>query len=188
MGVVGSSRDSEYERKHLYYTANRGRLLEYRKAYYKANSKEWRKRYLARREEILEGRKLRRPELAAYLRTWSRRNPERVKRYVEKERVKFRALKAEFISAYGGECSCCGESEPRFLTLEHVNGDGSLHKKLVAKNTYALYRDLKKRSWPKDGYSILCFNCNLATSHGEECPHRLGSGVSAGLNTRRKYA
>jgi hypothetical protein len=31
----------------------------------------------------------------------------------------------EMLSAYGGKCVCCGESEYKFLAIDHINGGGS---------------------------------------------------------------
>ena len=80
-------------------------------------------------------------------------------------------LKAEFLLAYGGRCTCCGEREPYFLTVEHLNGDGKLHRAKVGVG-YGQLRDLKRRGWPKDAYTILCMNCNWAERNGKPCPHK----------------
>lgn len=77
------------------------------------------------------------------------------------------------LDAYGGKCSCCGEAEHRFLTLEHVNRDGGKHRAAVGKSALTVYMDLKRRGWPKDGYTVFCWNCNMATRYGEPCPHRV---------------
>lgn len=87
----------------------------------------------------------------------------RLKRY----RVK---LKAEVIAAYGGKCSClggCPETEPDFLTVEHIGRDGKDHRQRVT----SVYRDLRDRGYPKKGYTIHCFNCNIAKSLFGSCPH-----------------
>lgn len=86
------------------------------------------------------------------------------------------AVKAEMIAAYGGRCLCCGESEPRFLTIEHTNRDGAEHRKRLSKSRSSgliIWLDLKRRGWPKDGFSVLCWNCNLATKNGDPCPHEV---------------
>lgn len=67
--------------------------------------------------------------------------------------------KMEFVLAYGGKCQCCGETELEFLTLEHIDGKGSAHRKKVGKGSKQ-YKDLKKKNYPKDKYTVLCFNCN----------------------------
>ena len=30
---------------------------------------------------------------------------------------------------------------------------------------------LRRRGWPKDGYTLLCWNCNAMTRFGRTCPH-----------------
>lgn len=39
-------------------------------------------------------------------------------------------------SHYGRECKCCGETEPIFLTLDHINDDGSAQRRKAAKKKY----------------------------------------------------
>lgn len=81
------------------------------------------------------------------------------------------ALKLEMIKAYGGECACCKETIPHFLSLEHTRGDGAEHRKKVGDNAQAQLVDLKRRGWPKDGYTVLCLNCNIAKGATGTCPH-----------------
>lgn len=63
-------------------------------------------------------------------------------------------LKEEFIEAYGGKCSCCGESIPEFLTVDHINNDGEVHRKTISPkkkrggNTSEVLRQLRKEGWP----------------------------------------
>ena len=79
-------------------------------------------------------------------------------------------MKLEFLHAYGGKCACCGETESDFLTLEHTRHDGKDHRERIGSGI-AIYADLKKQGWPKDGYTIYCWNCQLATRFGKVCPH-----------------
>lgn len=86
-------------------------------------------------------------------------------------------LRAEMLAAYGNACACCGETRHAFLALDHVNRDGKAHRLSLGKSgghagrTPSVYSDLKRRGWPKDGYRILCHNCNFATRYGNPCPH-----------------
>jgi len=76
------------------------------------------------------------------------------------------------IDAYGGKCACCGETEPAFLTIDHINNDGYT-KRLEGQGVGAmLYKDLERRGWPKDEYQLLCMNCNFAKGHFGSCPHK----------------
>jgi len=89
---------------------------------------------------------------------------------VEYHRIRHAQLRNEVLEVYGKRCVCCGETAAPFLTLEHKNGSGNTHRKLVGKS--GVYADLKRRGWPKNDYAILCMNCNWATRNGEVCPHK----------------
>jgi len=83
-----------------------------------------------------------------------------------------RQLREEMIHAYGSRCNCCGETEPRFLTLEHKNGGGHRWRREHTKSTTSLLMTLAKLGWPKDEFTILCWNCNCSTKDGLPCPHK----------------
>lgn len=108
---------------------------------------------------------------------WARAYRQRPDRKQDRAAIAKRAhlkLKQEMLSAYGAACSCCGEREPRFLTLEHVGNTGGAHRKaLRTGGGNAVWRDLKRRGWPQDGFTLHCWNCNMAKAHGEPCPHEL---------------
>ena len=93
-------------------------------------------------------------------------------KYIPRVRERTLRNRMELINAYGGMCSCCGENEIRFLTLEHLNKDGKAHRAAVGGST-GVYYDLRKRGYPKEGYTILCANCNFSESLGTPCPHKL---------------
>ena len=83
------------------------------------------------------------------------------------------ALRAEMLAAYGNCCSCCGESEEAFLTLDHVDRDGADHRRRLGTN-FAVWQELKRKGWPKRGYTLLCYNCNCGRErNGGVCPHRM---------------
>jgi hypothetical protein len=100
-----------------------------------------------------------------YIKQYRKANFEKVAKvkYLHTLRVKF-----EGIEAYGGKCVCCGESEQKFLTIDHINerdeGDVWTGKRLWAK--------LKSLGYPKDNYQLLCFNCNWAKYYYGVCPHQ----------------
>lgn len=85
------------------------------------------------------------------------------------------ALRAEVIKAYGGRCECCGEDEPRFLQIDHANDDGAAHREVLGGSSKSLYRWLKRHSFPREGFRLLCANCNLGRYlNGGTCPHKTG--------------
>lgn len=75
-------------------------------------------------------------------------------------------------AAYGGYvCACCGEKEPTFLTIDHVNGGGNKHIKKIG-GAGKLYPWLIRHGFPA-GFQVLCFNCNHGKHlNGGICPHK----------------
>ena len=96
---------------------------------------------------------------------WRINNRERFKLYGAKHRLKIRIA---VIEGYGRKCTCCGEKEIKFLTIEHEAKDGKEHRKQTNGHYYV---DLIKRGFPK-GYTVLCFNCNCAKGFYGICPHQ----------------
>ncbi len=83
----------------------------------------------------------------------------------EKERVKFKVF-----SHYGLSCSCCGESNFKFLTIDHIDGGGAEHRRKIGQNN--IYRWLVKNNFP-DWFQTLCWNCNSGREvNGGICPHK----------------
>lgn len=80
-------------------------------------------------------------------------------------------LKIDFLNAFDWKCSCCGEDDSRFLTLDHLNNDGNVHREKL--NEQQIMYQAKRENWPKDKYQCLCFNCNCGkSSNGGVCPHK----------------
>jgi hypothetical protein len=101
-----------------------------------------------------------------------------VDRARQRDAAAARALKLEMVMGYGGACVCCGESEPTFLTLDHTRGGGLAERKRLG--SAGIYKRLKAEGWPRDGYQLLCMNCNLATKYGRTCPHQVQEEVVPG--------
>ena len=85
-------------------------------------------------------------------------------------------IKEECFNAYGGyKCVCCGEAEPNFLTLDHINNDGGeFRKKEFGRRNaagYFTYAWLRRNGYPPE-VQVMCMNCQ----HGKlmndgVCPH-----------------
>ncbi len=79
-------------------------------------------------------------------------------------------VRQKVLAAYGGKCTCCGETTPEFLTLDHVNGGGNEHRRhLPGKD---LWRWSYSEGFP-DILQLLCYNCNGAKAADRTCPHQL---------------
>lgn len=90
---------------------------------------------------------------------------------------KRKRVKDAVFAAYGGyKCACCGETEDKFLTLDHINNDGAeFRMRVFGRRTAAGYRTylyLLKNDFP-EGYQVLCMNCNYGKRmNGGVCPHQ----------------
>lgn len=92
--------------------------------------------------------------------------------------ARLRRQREEVYAGYGGKCSCCGESNPLFLTIDHVNSDGAEERRLTNRNTARQHRVILKENFPVR-YQLLCFNCNCGRHrNGGICPHQEGSTTS----------
>jgi hypothetical protein len=135
-----------------------------------------------------------RVRLLAYQREYRRQNRDRVNKWKrgvrkiypltikqkevhqERERAARQARRKIVISHYSeGQniCSCCGENEFRFLSIDHMNNDGNRHKReLGTRSSSHLCWWLIKNEFPI-GFQVLCYNCNIAKGIYKECPHKL---------------
>lgn len=129
---------------------------------------------------------------------WRKKNPERWRALSAKSRAKrlsdpaklakerartreyWRDLRQEVITAYGGKCICCGETERSFLSLDHVNNDGAEHRRALGYGerngigaSSATLRWAKKNGYPNT-LQVLCVNCNMSKQiNNGVCAHRL---------------
>jgi hypothetical protein len=89
-----------------------------------------------------------------------------------------RRRRLKLIAALGGECTCprCDVKEPKFLTIDHINGLPEHHKHPTRRRR----GDVDRLLWKEYGedperfyreYRLLCANCHMATKGGEICPH-----------------
>lgn len=86
----------------------------------------------------------------------------------EKLRLKRIELRMEVLEKYGNKCNCCGEIEKEFLSIDHIDGGGSKHRREIK---HSIYGWLKSNKYPK-GFQILCHNCNQAKGFYGICPHQ----------------
>jgi hypothetical protein len=110
-------------------------------------------------------------------RRWLERNPEWRVQITKKYRDQNR--QAAFL-AYGGfRCACCGETEPMFLTIDHIENDGNVHRRATrTKGGSEFFAWLRRQGYPP-GFQVLCRNCNWGKhANGGVCPHQSTEGSS----------
>ena len=100
------------------------------------------------------------------------RNREHYQKRREFARIYRYNIKIEVLAHYSHgdtKCACCGEKEIAFLTIDHINNDGSKHRKSL--KIHHLYHWLKRNNFPEN-FQVLCYNCNCAKGHFGYCPHQ----------------
>jgi hypothetical protein len=127
---------------------SKAKIREYHSAWYKANAE----------------------AVKAKVTQWVAANPEKRR---ANALAHYYRLQNETILHYGGyKCVCCGETEPLFLTLDHVANNGKAHRVEMASTGGAkMYRWLRDNGYPA-GFQVLCSNCNHGKyRNGGICPH-----------------
>lgn len=100
-------------------------------------------------------------------------------RGVKKVFDKLRLLALEALGK--SKCACCGEAELVFLCIDHRNGGGTKHRKVVKPGQRLYYwlraqiKELGIRAVRKE-FRVLCYNCNAAHWILGYCPHRTPKG------------
>jgi predicted restriction endonuclease len=141
--------------------------LEARKAYaakrYQANKDELKAIVKQHYDNNTAAIRARRLELA----------PQHRQKNNDRERERYRIIREEIIKEYGSRCACCGETEPLFLEIDHINNDGHKERKLIGTSAKALCIAIKKGGFCKERYQLLCANCNQGKKrNGGICPHK----------------
>ena len=85
----------------------------------------------------------------------------------EKLRLQRIELRVIALKNYGDKCACCGEEDRAFLSIDHIDGGGSKHRREIK---HSIYSWLKQNKYPK-GFQVLCHNCNQAKGFYGKCPH-----------------
>ena len=131
--------------------------------------KEWRKNNIERERENDRRRYIRDKEKRKILnQKWAENNRELIR---QRANAKNAEIRIDVLQAYGNQCACCGEKEPKFLAIDHINGGGNKHRQSVGASS-TFYRWLKRNDYP-EGYQILCHNCKMAKGFYGECSHQV---------------
>lgn len=156
--------------------------IEYQRKWREAHREQVRKsqaKYYAKQMALPEGRERKR----LYAKKWRSEHTEAsrsgVHRYyrTHKEEILTRThknnreLKQRVLTYYGNKkCACvkCGESRLACLSIDHIDGTGYEHRKIVG-NGIRFYGWLKKNNFPS-GYQTLCMNCQfIKREEQDEC-------------------
>lgn len=95
------------------------------------------------------------PCFKEYGKSYHKTDPE----YNKKQRNRSRMRRSAVIFQYGNRCVQCDEDDYTKLTIDHVKGGGTAHRKTISNHTIDfLYNSIVD----KDSYQVLCYNCNCS--------------------------
>ncbi len=92
------------------------------------------------------------------------------KKYYRKSLSLRKNVFAQYMVGGKIQCACCGESDIDVLCMDHINGDGSEHRKTIGGKASGMYYWIKRNGYP-DSFRILCHNCNQSLGSRGYCPH-----------------
>lgn len=129
--------------------------------------REYRKaRLQTAREKERRYRELHREDMRTYRCKYFKDPTHRDKRILAGRRYK-ETLKREVLGHYSPDLTCqrCGYSDIRALSLDHVNSDGTTHRKSIKLwGGHEFYQWVKKNNFPS-GLQVLCMNCQWIKRH-----------------------
>jgi hypothetical protein len=141
-----ADRIAKQRREH--YMENRESLLAQKAAYY-GNTREARlsqkSDYWHRNKDVIRQRTA----------TWRSRNQNWVK---SSGKIARAIVLDEVLACLGSQCMLCGETEREFLTVDHIENDGYLERRL---GSLGWKRRIINGTADRSKYRILCHNCNL---------------------------
>lgn len=93
--------------------------------------------------------------------------------YVNTRQVNYaRKIREEMLTAYGHACECCGETDGKFLAVDHKFGGGTkARREGPIRPGVQLHLWLRKKGFPTAEFRLLCHNCNMARGLYGSCPH-----------------
>jgi len=95
-------------------------------------------------------------------------------RHLRHDRDDYLRRRLRVIAMYGGSCVCCGQTNRKYLQIDHVNDDGCIERKLTKSLKQNRTIEFGKAFYTKLGKSkrrsdlqLLCANChNAKTRYG----------------------
>ena len=87
------------------------------------------------------------------------------------ERQRSVRVKAKAMAKYGGSCRCCGETRVAFLTIDHINNNGTAMRKSGEHSGGGHFYKYLIREPLDVSLQVLCWNCNMGRKSTGTCPH-----------------
>ncbi len=156
---------TQTERQRVWYQANKERIKANHRAFYQRHKEQILADQKKRRDPEWYSKHKEQARAKARRYYWAHRDEQRAQQHVH-----YQEQRVAVLEHYGKKCACCGEAQPEFLAIDHVNNDGAEHRRSVHSGKHII-RWLIQNNFP-DGFQVLCFNCNMAKSVYGICPHQ----------------
>lgn len=79
----------------------------------------------------------------------------------------------EAVKRLGNKCVCCNETRVEFLTLDHINSNGTVHRRSFKRQqNYLQWAATASLREVCAVLQVLCWNCNMAKAIYKICPHQ----------------
>lgn len=87
-----------------------------------------------------------------------------------KWKKKYAEIREQVITSYEGQCVCCGQTNRKYLQLDHINNDGKTHRAVLSSSGRGggLYAWAKRNNYPNN-LQLLCANCHQAKTSCDNC-------------------
>lgn len=98
----------------------------------------------------------------------------------DKQRIKRLEIKSSILTHYGnGKLACvkCGFRDIRALSIDHIDGGGGEHRRVLKRGGLSFYKWLRDNNYP-DGFQTLCMNCQMIKSYRQDVPMSNTSSVA----------
>ena len=105
------------------------------------------------------------PHIQSHKQKYASKDSERI----SKKQQEYRKIVIDHYTKGKRTCQCCGYQGLPFLSIDHINGDGKIHRKKITSSSLPHW--IVKNNFPPD-FQILCHNCNLAKGTSNICPHK----------------
>ncbi len=166
--VTGLNIEARQESSRNYYLNNKESIIEKKHAYYAEN----RERIIKRKVEYQQKNK---ETITKRQKEWRLKNSSHVS---EKSKLDRELVKQSLFELIGHVCVICGESEPRFLTTDHKNNDGHLHR---VHGSIGWKRKILLGELDHHDFQTMCHNCN-SSKYRVNPVHHLSNKPTFGIS------
>ncbi len=75
---------------------------------------------------------------------------------------KYQRIRNRVLEKLGSKCCRCGFADVRALQIDHINGDGGIHRRRHKAGTIQYIRDIERSiDNGEEKYQLLCANCSM---------------------------